>query len=493
MAQTLSVIQIFLAASVMKIRLLILALAALLIGSNLAQACVCGGYLTVCEAYREADAVFICSVQRVETRKLKKDNGEEYEGGQRAYVQVEKVFKGIKEVEAVFLTESSDCDAVFKEGERWLFYAYYDKKSKTWGVRACDRSTGVENAPDDLMYLQGLPASAQKTRISGVLEHYEEDPVKGFTRIDNIIGAKVKITGAQKTYEAYTDKNGVYEIYGLAPGQYLVEPETPIGLKIRFPIYYGETVSDKKTEKALLKEKSCATVDFVFSSDTSVSGKLYGADGRALPKVCLNLMPKDKTVASNWIFDCTDEQGNYKMDEIPPGQYIIVVNDDGKISSYEPFPTAYYPGVFEKEKATVLTITAGDHLENYNIHIPAQEATKVIKGMLLYSDGHPVADELVEFNAENVKEGYDGSVVDKTDAQGRFSLTILQGLKGILRASMYAYEGDYINCPQLDKLIKASSGRAEVGTTPIRLEINSDVQGIKLVFPFPYCVKAKEN
>ncbi len=479
----------------MKIRWLILILAVLLIGSKLAQACVCGGYPTVCESYSAADAVFIGSVQRVEKRKPRKsDDGEEYVGGQIAYVQVEKVFKGIKEVEAVFLTESSDCDAVFKEGERRLFYAYYDKKSRTWGVRACDRSTLIEGAADDLMYLQGLPASAQKTRLSGVLEHYERDPVKGFTRIDNIIGAKVKITGEQKTYETYTDKNGVYEIYGLPPGQYAVEPEIPLGLKIRFPIYSGESVSSDKTTKAVLKEKSCAAVIFILSADTSVSGKLFGADGQALPSVCLNLMPKDKTAVSHRISGCTDEQGHYKMKEIPPGEYIIVVNEDGQISSNEPFPTAYYPGVFEKEKATVLTITAGDHLENYDIHITTQEARKVIKGELLYSDGRPVANEFVEFNAENAKEGFWGKATAKTDAQGHFSLTILQGLKGSLRGSMYAYEGEYVNCPQLDKLIKAAGERApDVGTKPLRLEVNSDMQDIKLVFPFPYCVKAKEN
>ena len=376
-----------------------------------------------------------------------------------------------------------------------MFYAYYDKNNKAWEIHPCDRSTRIENAADDLLYLQGLSDSGQKTRLSGVLEHFENDPVEGLSRVENIIGAKVRIMGEGKTYEVYTDKNGVYEIFGLPPGQYSIEPEIPLGLKVRVPIHYGEMVySGKQTVKAVLKEKSCAAVNFVLSADTSVSGKLFGVDGSALPKVCLALMPKDQAAANNWIFDCTDEQGRYQMKEIPPGQYIIVVNYHGKISSNEPFPTAYYPGVFEKEKATVLTITAGDHLENYDIHITAQEARKMIKGELLYSDGRPVADELVEFNAENAKEDFNGKATAKTDAQGHFSLTILQGLKGSLRGFMYAYEGEYVNCPQLDKLIKATAGRVpDIGTKPLRLEVNSDMQDIKLVFPFPYCVKAKEN
>lgn len=479
----------------MKLSLTVLVFTLFLINSSTVYACSCGGYPTACTAYASADAVFIGSVQKIQNKTRKDDSGNEYIAGQIAHIQVEKVFKGIKETEAIFRSWGTSCDAIYKEGERWLFYAYYDKKSKSWGIRACDRSTLIENAADDLLYLQGLPTSAQKTRISGTLEHYEDDPVKGFTRVKNIIGAKVKLIGEQKTYEIYTDKNGVYEIYGLLPGKYVVEPEIPLGLKVRFPIYFGAVdYSDKRTVKSLLKENSCAGVDFVFSANTSIGGKVFGADGRALPNVCLSLMPKDKTAANNWIFDCTDEQGRYKLDEIPPGEYIIVVNYHGKISSDEPFPTAYYPGVFEKEKATILAITDGTHLEDYDIHIPSQEARRVIQGVLLYSDGRPVADEFVEFKAEAVKEGYDGEVHTKTDSQGRFSLTVLQGLKGWLRGFMYTYEGEYDNCPQLDKLIKAKGGNVpDIGTKPIRLEINRDIQDIKLVFPFPYCVKSKQE
>lgn len=479
----------------MKIRSVVLAFTFLLLSPTFVNACSCASYPTACEAYANAEAVFIGSVQKVENKLEKDEDGKEHITSQIAYVQIEKAFKGIKEVSVVFRSWGSSCDPVYKEGQRWLFYAYYDKKNKAWGIRACDRSAQIEGAADDLLYLEGLSSSGQKTRLSGVLEHFEDDPVERFSRVKNIIGAKVKIIGQQKTYEVYTDKNGVYEIYGLPPGQYAVEPEVPIGLKIRFPIYFGEVVySSERTAKAVLKEKGCAAVDFLFSADTSVSGKLFGADGSALPHVCLNLMPKDKTAASNWIFDCTNEQGLYKMKDIPPGEYIIVVNDEGKISSNEPFPTAYYPGVFEKEKATTLTITAGDHLKNYDIHIPSQEARRVVSGVLLYSDGRPAADAFVEFRAEAVKEGYDGEVHTSTDAQGRFSLNILQGLKGSLRGFMYTYEGEYLNCPQLDKLIKAAGeGVPDVGTKLVALEVNSDLQDVKLVFPFPYCVKAKEK
>jgi hypothetical protein len=482
---------------IVKISLIALSFALLFIAPNIANGCSCSGDPTICVAYASADAVFIGSVRKVDQHEPKKNAApSEIFSGQIAHVQVERVFKGKDESEVIFRSRNTSCDPFYKEGQRWLFYAYFDKKSQTWSIRPCDRSTLIENAADDLLYLQALPGSAQRTRISGAIERYENDPVKRFTHVENISrvyisGIKVKISAEHKTYEVYTDGNGVYEIYDLPPGRYTIQPEIPTGLKSS-PIYRGEIDdSDEKSIKAVLREKSCVGVDFVFSADTAISGKVFGADGRAMPNVCLSLQPKGKTVAENWIFDCTDEQGRYELRDIPPGAYIIVVNYHGKISSDEPFPTAYYPGVFEKKRAGLLSIANGDKLADVDIHIPSQETRNVIQGLLLYSDGRPVADEFVEFKAEAVKEGYSGEVHTKTDAEGRFSLNVLRGLKGRIYGFMYTH---LYYCPQLEKLIKEKGGNVStIETTPIQLEVTADLQDVRLIFPFPYCAKAKRE
>jgi len=479
----------------MTITRLILISVFFLISAPITYACSCAGYPSICGSYKKADAVFVGLVQRVEDRKSKDASGKEFRAGQIAHIQVEKAFKGMDLPEVVFRTEGSSCDAVYKAGERWLYYAYYDRKTKSWSTAGCDRSTLIENAPDDLLYLQGLPKSGETTRLSGELEHYEEDPEKGFTRVKSIIGAKIKITGGGKTYEVYTDSKGVYEIYGLPPGKYAVEPEIPVGLKIRFPMHHGDLdYSDRNNLKLILHEKTCASASFILSAKNRIAGRVFGANGRVLPSVCLNLMPKDKPARSNWIFDCTDKQGRYELDEIPSGEYLIVLNNDGEISSDEPFPTAYYPGVFDKNKATVLAISESTNLEDYDIHISSQEARRVLQGVLLHSDGTPAVDEFVEFRADKVKEGFDGEVHTSTDKQGRFTLSVLEGLKGNLRGFMYTYKGEFVDCPQLDKLIDANGGSVpDVGTKPIALEVTHDMQDIKLTFPFPHCKKAKEN
>lgn len=487
--------------------MLLLAFTLSLALSEAAEGCSCGGWPTSCQSYASAEAVFVGTITSVEWVNPRKDEADNVVGdGQLARVHVEQVFKNMKQTEVVFRSDNTSCDPFYAEGQRWLFFAYFDKKEKAWRIRACDRSTPVEGAADDLLYLQGLPASAQKTRLSVTLTHYEDVPEAGFKRVEKLSGVRVKVVGAAKTYEVYTNADGVAVAEGIPPGPYAVEADVPKGLKLRFPIYYGRielvpagqpgTPSYRYAgvPRLVLGEKDCASASFVYSSDTSVSGRLLGADGRPLPNVCLCLMPAGKVVPDTWKFDCTDEQGRYQLEEIPPGQYVIVVNDDNKVTGFAPFRRAFYPGVFERERAGVLTVIPGTNMKDLDIYIPAEEPTRTLRGVLLFSDGKPVAKETVTFVPDAPREGYDGEVGVQTDEQGRFSMPVLQGLKGTLRGSMYTYAGEHANCPRLDKLIKKTGESVpQIETRPVRLEVNADVQDIKLAFPFPFCPKARSE
>jgi len=484
----------------MKVTLMAFSLLFLLTASRSADACSCVGRPTTCQAYAKADAILIGVVTKVEQIKARGDDPpNEDPGGQIAQIRGETVFKGVIGTEATFRAGGTTCDFSFEVGERWLFYAYYNNEKNVWSAGGiCGRSRPIEHAGDDLLFLQGLPASAQRSRISGILTSYRDDPEKGMTGVP-IVGTRVKIIGKEQTHEVFTDKNGVYEIYGLSPGEYVIRPDTPPGLKTGMPLPIGDTggsSNDTADERAKIKleERSCEEMNFPFhlDADTSISGKVLSTDGRPLRNVCLSLQPKGKHVSETWRFDCTDEHGDYKLETIPPGEYIIVVNYKNRISGDAPFPRAYYPGVFDQEKAAVIQLTGRGKLENYDINVPSQEPTNIVQGTLLYADGRPVVDGFVEFKADKVKEGWVDKVHIATDAQGHFSLNVLKGLEGRLYGYMFAYVGKYANCPALDKLIEAKGGLVpQVETEPLRLKIDTDLQGLKLIFPFGFCEKSQ--
>jgi hypothetical protein len=469
----------------MKATLISLAFLMLLISPRLAMGCSCGRTPAICESFAAAEAVFVGTVSRVENKTVKMPNGQEGIVGQTAYVQVEESFKGAKESEMIFRSYGSSCDAVYKEGQRRLFYAYFNKDDKAWQIHGCDRSTSIEWAADDLLYLRNLPASAQKTRISGIVINSAYKPM---------MGIKVKVTDGKQVYKTFTDKNGVYELVGLPPGKYSAEPEVPLNMTLNYPSHAGDVdYSNRLSPRIVLKEKSCAGVNFYFAENTFISGKVFGVDGRPLKDVCVHLRLKEKPETTRYLGSCTKPDGSFKINQIPLGDYFLIANEGGKITSSEPFPTLYFPGVFEKEKATVLTIADGDQREDFDIHVPSQRATRTVEGRVLYSDGRPGANESVDFKAESQGSSGGETVNAVTDAEGRFSFPVLEGLKGSLRAYLYTYGGEAERCPQLKKFIKVKDTRSvELETNVIKLEMNVDYKDLELKFPFTNCPKEKE-
>jgi len=93
---------------------------------DIVLACSCGGYPSPCEAYASADAVFVGTVKKVKPDNPIKDE-DAYEGGQIAYVQVERAFKGAEASQVVLHQTGHNCAPKFKVGERWLLYATYTK------------------------------------------------------------------------------------------------------------------------------------------------------------------------------------------------------------------------------------------------------------------------------------------------------------------------------------------------------------------------------
>lgn len=79
-----------------------------------------------------------------------------------------------------------------------------------------------------------------------------------------------------------------------------------------------------------------------------------------------------------------------------------------------------------------------------------------------------------------------------TDKKGRFSIRILKGTTGSLFGGMYSYEGEFENCPKLDRLVKeAGGGVPEIKTPPIEIRATANVYDVELKFTFA-CKKAKD-
>src|SRR5690349_12501736 len=73
----------------------------------------------------------------------------------------------------------ANCMWSFREediGKKFLFYLRQFPNSTHWIAMSCGRSTPLEYAADDLLYLNNLDKVRNKTRISGTLSlHFDAD------------------------------------------------------------------------------------------------------------------------------------------------------------------------------------------------------------------------------------------------------------------------------------------------------------------------------
>ena len=232
-----------------------------------AQTSECNYGWTPCEAYAEADAIFVAKVTKIVPETIEIwQRDKDYD--QTAHVVIEKTYKGIKRKFLVLHQLGRKIAPKFILGSRYLFYANRDRKTGKWEVKPCGRTRMADYVQDDLYYLKGLPATANKTRIAGEVTRYDTDKENPQGTTEKLAGIKIKIIGEGNIYEAVTDANGVYELYGAPVGSYVIQPAIPRGLKLFGVIHYGPLDLSKIRSLSIdLKESACSGAGILLTID----------------------------------------------------------------------------------------------------------------------------------------------------------------------------------------------------------------------------------
>lgn len=221
--------------------------------------------------------------------------------------------------------------------------------------------------------------------------------------------------------------------------------------------------------------------------DTQISGKVLSPAGEPMKGVCVSAYWLTPTVNSFRIPDnCTDENGEFKITELPAGNYRLTINSRGSITSDNPFETFYYPGVSNEEDAQVIAVGAGTHVKGLVVKVEKTLPLITISGRLTFQDGSPYPEEEVIFRPVD-ESRYERADVE-TDRDGNFSFVIPQGAAGELSSEANIYEMRFETCPKVKELRKARSGRASaVSSNIVRIDGEKSQDEVKLAFPLPYC------
>ena len=201
-----------------------IAILALLAASHV-TGCVCTAFLTLKVEWQRSSLVF---VGRVEAASPEFDANKVFRP-RHASVRVEEAFKGVQKGQLIQIDQTgSDCELKYSRGWRRLLYLSR-QHGGLWMSPGCDRSNDPDSASDDLRFLRALPASAERTRISGEVK-LSGEPGR------SLLGVTVKLTQGHKVppTTAVTDAEGVFKVYDLPRGTYQASIDIPKGFKANF-------------------------------------------------------------------------------------------------------------------------------------------------------------------------------------------------------------------------------------------------------------------
>src|SRR5215813_2192911 len=249
-----------------------MALFAILLTARTADACTCENGGPPCQAYSNTVAVFVGTPIVMKPNGLSPELGTY---GNRVFTFiVEEGFRGVNLGQVQVITGGT-CGYNFKIGERYLVYAGFDNKTRTYGTSICTRTQPLANASDDLDYIRGLARMEPGATLSGEIRRLRRNlETQQTEQLGPVSNIEISVTGEDKAFAARTDERGRYQLNKIPPGKYTVKLNLP-----------PELSDPNQGRPATLTDRGCAVVDFYATDSTRISGRVIDSEGNPVPKL----------------------------------------------------------------------------------------------------------------------------------------------------------------------------------------------------------------
>jgi hypothetical protein len=168
--------------------------------------CQCRERQPPCAQYSSADAVFVGAVTKI------KPTAKNLQ--QIISFTVERGLVGVNSSNAELVNDMHSCRYDFKEGEKYLVYAYrnWNSPGNELYTHYCTRTRELSNAVVDLAYIKTLSEKGPQLQILGVL-------ADGDKRLRKV---RVSASSAGRHYRSFSDNDGWFKFMVPRPGRYRV-------------------------------------------------------------------------------------------------------------------------------------------------------------------------------------------------------------------------------------------------------------------------------
>jgi hypothetical protein len=425
-----------------------------------ASACSCAPSGAPCQNTFQTDAVFSGTVRSITEIPADgpplRPNEMRFPRGFRVEFDIISAYRGIEGSTTTILTAGSGpaCGYSFKQGERYLVYAYRRDGDLVTGI--CSRTGLLAQAGDDIRFLETLSLPGTSARLYGTVRHWEQDLATGQPQDHGSMrDVHVRALGATSAFDARTDASGAYEI-ALPPGKYEVAVLPPAGYSER---YLTQTVE-------LRDARACFAADFGVRFDGRIRGIVRQSSGEPAAGISVDVMAAQDVVKTGYTHTAvavTDAEGRFEFLEVSPGRYVVGVDLTRKMSPKVVFPTTFHPGTPDPARATIVELTGGQHRELQPMMLPAARREYRIAGTVFFEDGKPAPRAFIAMRDAS-RLWQQVAIGTETAADGTFSFVAHEGL-------------DYVvNTTYWDE-----ARRQQLVGTSAPLVITGDVTGLKLM------------
>jgi hypothetical protein len=373
-------------------------------------ACSCGSYepLKACQLYQSTPVIF-----RGRVIDHNDDTVGMIRGGVLYRFQIVEAFKGVSRGDRwVFIDPASgtSCQTQFSAGHDYLIYVggtqpavaamtvFTRSQTKSfpvawkgleqasvYGVGVCSPTRAIDDKDDDLAYLRS--ASAIGIEAPGWIEGRAVQNFSWPWRFIDFLGApNATLTATSRAGALITvpiKSDGTFRIDSVPPGAYAITANSPI-------------LGDASTQSAAeVPSGGCSVANVSFKTLSTISGKVVDAQGKPAPDIRLELGElqgggKVRDIPQTWAN--TDNQGIFKISNVPVGRIVLAANLNGAPTSQMPFDPLYVPGTQRLDSARVFSVQPGSDETGVQLRLPQPLPFGSLYVDVLWPDGTPAID-----------------------------------------------------------------------------------------------------
>jgi hypothetical protein len=347
---------------------LVLAITTVLPG--LAHACSC--YLIgprPCQLQKDAGTVFVGKVISIENPPPESGTNADESGLARYHFSVDEAFKGVNatEIDVYSGRGGGDCSYHFKEGEIYIVYSSVNK-DQSLQVSSCSDTRPAKDAAALLQQLRnardGLPVASLFGTVRRVQSKSPGAVVPGYDGpVPNIVVRLMSANG--RAFVAQTDEMGRYAFHNLAPGMYGftadILPYTELPLVAgHFGVsgpHYNEPIKipGGYPELVELESEACQEHNLHDHFSGKIRVRVVRPDGKPADGHLLLFVADQYSAAGG---RATEAEGISEFQNLAPGEYIVVFNNDDTIRD-DLFHRTFYPDSRDLSHAVRISLREG--------------------------------------------------------------------------------------------------------------------------------------